>query len=81
MPDLTEKLTELDEGQLAAIYKRIFDSPDGQLMLEDLKNRCFVKTTPFTGHNSETNFNSGMQAVVLHIQTQINYKPEPKQEE
>lgn len=74
MSVLNDKLQEMTAEDVANIYKRIFGTPDGQLMLEDLKNRCFSKLSlPFgeEGQRAE-----GMRAVVLHIESMINYKPE-----
>ena len=81
MYNLTDKLKELQPNELANIYRRVFQSPEGQLVLEDLKNRCFMKTTPFTAYNTETNYNCGKQAVVLHIESLINNEPEKGNQE
>ena len=49
-------------------------------VLEDLKNRCYINTTTYTG--GEIHIYEGMRSVVLHIQTQLNYeKPEKESEE
>lgn len=78
---LTEKLEKLTEEELANLYKKTFISVEAQLVIEDLKNRCFVKTTPFAVKDSVTNFNTGMQSVVLHIESQLKYKPKQEGEE
>ena len=81
MDNIQDKLDTMNEDQVSNLYKETFSKAEAQLVLEDLKNRCFIKTTPFTGTDSWTNFNSGMQAVVLHIEQQIKYKPETNSEE
>ncbi len=82
MPNpLHDKLLTLDEERVARLYQNTFNTDEGQLILEDLRNRCFCKTTPFTGKDSETNFNTGMQAVYLHIINQVKYEPKDKEKE
>ena len=73
---LNEKLQTFSPDEVARLYKNAFDSEEGRLMLEDLKNRCYIYTTPFAVDNPVSNFNMGMQAVVLHIQAQLDYKME-----
>ena len=75
---LQDKLNTLDMEAVANLYKRLFNSEEGQLVLEDLKNCCFCKITSFTWHDSEINFNEGKRAVVLHIESMIDFKPEPE---
>lgn len=79
MSNLTDKLIKLDEEQLANLYKRVFDSADAQLVLEDLKNRCFYKTSTAHDNSHQTYLHEGMRLAILHIETQINYKPQPKE--
>ena len=76
MSTLNDKLQEMTAEDVANIYKRIFSTPDGQLMIEDLRNRWYIKI-PTTGRgNDQTNFNEGMRSVVLHIESQIEFIPE-----
>ena len=81
MSELTEKLETMGEEEVAQLYKKVFGSVEGQLIREDLRNRCFGKMTPFAASDPVTNFNVGMQSVVMHISTQINYKPVEREEE
>ena len=73
--NLQQKLESLTPEQLSAVYKRIFSTDDGMMILEDLKNRCFhyVPTTPITGQidSYRSAENEGMRKVVLHIQTML----------
>ncbi len=79
MSRLNEKLMEMDEDQVARLYKRVFDSEDAKMVLEDLKNRCFVKTSTAHELPHVTHVNEGMRTVFLHIATQITYKPVPEE--
>ncbi len=76
MPNpLHDKLLTLDEERVAKLYQTVFGSGEGQLVLEDLRNRCFVKTSTFEGFEPISLINEGKRTVVLHIETQINYEP------
>ena len=76
MSKLTEILETLNEYEVAGLYKTVFGTTEGQLVLEDLKNRCFVKTSTAHELPHVTYQNEGMRIVVLHIETQINIQPE-----
>ena len=78
MPNLLQdKLDTLDEEQVAKLYQTVFQSGEGQLVLEDLRNRCYIYTTTSIGMTDYDRLYEGMRTVVLHIQTQLNYeKPE-----
>lgn len=79
MPNpLQDRLNTLDEDQVAQLYKNVFDSEEAELVLEDLKNRCFAKVTSFNGDAIQTCFNEGMRSVLLHIENQINLEPLPE---
>ena len=76
MPNpLNDKLQTLDEERVANLYKTVFATEEGQLVLEDLRNRCFIKIpTPTEESPYTTYFNEGKRSVVLHIESQINYE-------
>lgn len=75
MPNLLlEKLNELNDEQLAQIYKNVFNTPEGQLLLEDLKNRSFFYTTTAHENSHRTYWQEGMRSVVLHIQSQLTFE-------
>ncbi len=68
MDNLTKKLQEMttaDSEALIKLYGRVFNCDDGQLVLQDLKNRCF--------YNAPANdqIEEGMRRVVLHINTML----------
>ena len=81
MDKLTGKLETMKFEERVNLYKRVFDSEDAMLVLEDLKNRCYVKTTTLSVQDSETFFNEGMRSVILHIQSQLDFKPGDKVQE
>lgn len=72
--ELQEKLGEMSDDELSRIYRNLFESPEGRLVLEDLRNRCYCYSTTALGDNIE--LNEGMRSVVLHIETQINKRGE-----
>uniref|UniRef100_A0A6H2A1G9 Bbp19-like phage domain-containing protein n=1 Tax=viral metagenome TaxID=1070528 RepID=A0A6H2A1G9_9ZZZZ len=53
-------------------YINTFSSENGKKVLEDLEKRCFIKTTAFANTDRDTNFNLGMQAIILHIKSMID---------
>jgi hypothetical protein len=73
MNALIEQLEKLNEEEVAQLYKNLFTSPDGQLVLEDLKGRCYVYSTTFAPIPYTTYWQEGMRNVILHIESQINY--------
>lgn len=81
MNDLSKKLSTLDETELSDLYKTVFSTVEGQLVLEDLKNRCSVKTTTYSDSPYRICLNEGMRTVVLTIETRINYKPDMEEKE
>lgn len=72
MNALVDKLMELSEEKLAQIYKNVFSTPEGQLLLEDLKQRSFFYSPIPLGEPGQRA--EGARSVVLHIETQINYE-------
>jgi len=53
--------------ELHRAYKRIFDSPDGQTVMEDMETRgCFLRST-FSSDRGRTEFNEGRRSLVLHV--------------
>ena len=78
MSELTEKLETMTEEQIIQLYKTTFDTEGARLVLEDLRNRCFIKTSLPLGQDGDRA--EGMRQVVLHIETQLNHKPEDKKE-
>lgn len=48
-------------------YKRVFDSKDGKLVLNDLMKSCHMMTTTFDKDPYETHYNEGARGVVIRI--------------
>lgn len=77
--EILKKLFELPAEEKAQLYKDIFSTTAGKLVLEDLRCRCFVyEPLPF---GQEADRAEGRRQVVLHIETQLNYEPEEKKED
>lgn len=75
MTDETKKLMGLSEEELATLYKQLFNNDTGKLVLEDLRNRCFVKTSTANESAYKTFLCEGMRSVCLYIETNISYEP------
>lgn len=58
--------------ELIKTYKRVFESSDGEEVLEDLKKRCNFHTTSFVNDSHETAFREGQRSVVLLIDQMKN---------
>jgi len=64
-----------DLKQLAVAYKQVFESDNGQKVLEDLEKRCsFYTTTHIKGDSYESAFLEGTRSVVLFIKNMLNKK-------
>lgn len=63
---LNMALLKLDADELNRLYLRVFDCPDGELVLQDLANRCFQYDT-----TEGNEIREGMRALYLSIQTRI----------
>jgi len=73
---MIKKIEEMDAVEVAQLYKTVFDTAEAKLVLEDLRNRCYMKTSTAGQTPYETYLSEGMRTVVLHIMTQINLKPQ-----
>lgn len=81
MRELNKKLSSFDEVELSAAYKTVFSTVEGQLVLQDLRNRCFFDTMTFSDNPYVTCFNEGKRTVILNIETRINFEPIVEEEE
>jgi hypothetical protein len=82
MNNITKKVISLEEDERASLYKGLFDSPEGKLVLEDLRVRCyFYGSSALPDPNGHINdpyavyMNEGMRSVMLYIQTQLEHEP------
>lgn len=77
------KLSTLSQKQVSQIYRNVFGSIDGQLVLEDLRFRCNVYIPSFDESQSNepwrTIFNEGKRSVLLTIETQMRPDIEKEQ--
>lgn len=76
MNELQKKLSTLNEEQVAQIYKNVFNTPEGKLVLQDLKNRGYYYIPLPLGQAGDRA--EGIRMGVIHIETQINYEKEEK---
>lgn len=85
MNALQEKAIEIalegHENERSQIYKNVFSTSEGKIFLEDLRNICYAKVSTAMEDSHRTYFNEGMRAVLLHIENQINYESEVKEQE
>jgi hypothetical protein len=88
MREIEKKVLTMSSDELSQAYKTVFGSPDANIVLEDLKNRCYVKVSSAWPNTDApvndaltTYINEGMRALYLYIENQINYEPEQKKEE
>lgn len=58
--------------ELHRAYKRLFETIDGQIVMDDLENRgCFLRST-FSTDTGRTEFNEGRRSLVLHIKHMLD---------
>lgn len=68
-----QELAAMSPKERAALYQRLFNSGDGQLVLQDLADRCYVFATTLGGTPADACAREGMRSVMLHIDTWINW--------
>ena len=71
---LNSQLIRIGDGEgLAALYRRVFNTPEGELVLQDLKNRAFfyLPTVGASFIDGEIYFNEGKRSVVLSIESRL----------
>ena len=75
--DLNYKLLQLNDADLDQLYLRVFNSADGELVMQDLANRCFI--TEITGGDDfPIEYNEGMRSVWLSITNRLRSAVSPK---
>lgn len=72
---LNDVLVEMDQDEIAQLYKTVFSTPEGKLVLQDLENRCYFRAPTPMDHGDRP---EGMRMVYLHILTWLDYLPQPK---
>lgn len=73
--DLDIVLGKMDEDALNQLYLRVFQTADGELLLQDIANRSHVydRTTD--------EFEEGMRGLYISIVSRVREAVAPKQEE
>ena len=61
----------MDPKDLRAAYKSIFESEDGQIILEDLSRRFGAYRTSFVPNSDETAFREGQRDVLLFLHSTL----------
>lgn len=59
-------------NQLRRDYHTVFDSEQGQRVLEDLKHTCFYYSTTINNVPHVMSYNEGQRNVLLHIETKLS---------
>lgn len=82
---IRKRLNEMTSQELSRVYMNVFNTDEGQMVLEDLRNRCYAKASTVEHQGNIDPFtvlrNEGMRSVLLHLETQLLPEPEPKTEE
>lgn len=67
------KLSQLSDKQISNIYRNVFGTVDGQLVLEHLRLGCFVYVPETAGAKTDRDVfeNIGKRSVLLSIETQL----------
>lgn len=61
-----------DPLELHRAYKRLFETPDGRTVMDDLEKRgCFMRST-FAMDRGRTVFNEGRRSLVLHMKHMLD---------
>lgn len=62
-----EALIELHKS-----YLRVFSTPDGRRVLQDLQSRGHAFASTFSTEPGRTQFNEGRRTMVLHVEHMLN---------
>ena len=68
----------MNPKDLRATYKMIFESDDGQIILDDLSRRFGLYRTSFVPDSNETAFREGQRDVLLFLHSLL--RDEPKEQ-
>lgn len=52
---------------LRKVYRDVFESDNGKIILKDLKNRCHINSSTYSEKTNETFFLEGQRRVALYI--------------
>ncbi len=84
MNAVRRKLSELTPIQKDQLYRQVFDSPDGQLLIEDIKESGYVyqsTAAPQPDPNLQINMNirEGMKTLALLIESKATKPYQPQE--
>ena len=68
----------MNPKDLRATYRMIFESDDGQIILDDLSRRFGLYRTSFVPDSNETAFREGQRDVLLFLHSIL--RDEPKEQ-
>lgn len=54
------------------LYRRVFDTPDGKAVLDDLKRRCYIGHTTYNDSHGQMSFNEGRRSIYVFIENLLN---------
>lgn len=60
----------------AECYKRVFSTPDGQAVLEDLRRRAFVDRTTYDPDIKKMGINEGRRSLFVYITNLVTKDPD-----
>jgi hypothetical protein len=85
MKEIEKKVSGMTDQEISQVYKNVFDSDGGKIVMEDLKRTFFVRTSTAYILNEIKQLvhvssdilqrNEGMRIPVLYIEQKINYDP------
>lgn len=74
MPDNQEKVVDTMQQirERKQLYQSVFESSDGEKVLEDLNKRAFGIRSTFHENPQRMAFNEGQRSIILHIKGMMN---------
>ncbi|MGE4193682.1 MAG: hypothetical protein AB7E51_09865 [Pseudodesulfovibrio sp.] len=65
-------MPETSPLELHRAYRRLFESADGRVVMDDLEKRgCFLRPT-YSTDRGRTEFNEGRRSLVLHMKQMLD---------
>ena len=79
--NIQTKLEEYTPEQIDQLYLRVFNTDDGELILKDLANRCFVNSSTLQGVTEINSRNEGRREVYMSIVSRMRNTISKKRED
>jgi hypothetical protein len=70
MDEKDAAIKRIEEKQ--AVYKRLFGSEDGVVVMKELEMSCYLKSSLFSKDALEMAYREGMRSMVLHIRSMLD---------